>query len=76
MTKLLDKALEVARSLPSDAQDNIARIVLQLAGNDEATPVPLSADERSAIAKSKKATARGEFASEEQIRATWAKYGL
>jgi hypothetical protein len=79
MTKLLDQALEalkVARSLPSDAQDDIARVVLQLAGSDEAPPVALSADERSAIAKSKEAAAGGEFATDEQVRATWAKHGL
>lgn len=76
MTKLLDQALEVARNLPSDAQDDIARIVLQLAGSDETAPMALSADERSAIAKSKEAAARGEFASDEQVRATWAKHGL
>jgi hypothetical protein len=76
MTKLLDQALEVARSLPSDAQDDIARVVLQLAGRDDAPPIALSAGERSAIAKSKDAAARGEFASDEQVRATWAKHGL
>jgi len=76
MTKLLDQALEVARNLPSDAQDDIARIVLQLAGSDDAPPVALSDDERSAIARSKEAAARGEFASDEQVRATWAKHGL
>jgi hypothetical protein len=76
MTKLLDQALEMARGLPSDVQDDIARVVLQLAGSDEAPPIALSADERSAIAKSKDAAARGEFASDEQVRATWAKHGL
>jgi len=38
--------------------------------------VPLTADERAAIARSKAAAARGEFATEEQVRAVWAKYGL
>jgi hypothetical protein len=76
MTKLLDQALEVARSLPSDAQDDIARVVLQLAGSDEAVAVALSADERAAIAASKHAAARGEFATDEQVRAIWAKHGL
>ena len=75
MTKLLDRALEAARSLPSDAQDDIARVVLQLAGSEE-VPVVLSADERAAIAASKAAAARGEFATDEQVRATWAKHGL
>ena len=76
MTKLLDQALELARSLPSDAQDDIARIVLQLAGAEASAPVPLTADERAAIAVSKAAAARGEFATDEQVRAVWAKHGL
>ena len=76
MTKLLDQALEVARSLPSDAQDDIARVVLQLAGSDEAVPIALSTDEREAIAASKAAAKRGEFATDEQVRAVWAKHGL
>ncbi|KYG25386.1 hypothetical protein SE92_29015 [Bradyrhizobium sp. AT1] len=76
MTKLLDQALEIARSLPADAQDDIARIVLQLAGAEASAPVILSEDERSAIAASKEASKRGEFATEAQVRATWAKHGL
>jgi hypothetical protein len=76
MTKLLDRALEAARSLPSDAQDDIARVILQLAGGEEAAPVVLSTDERAAIATSKAAAARGEFATDEQVRTTWAKHGL
>jgi hypothetical protein len=76
MTKLLDQAVEVARSLPSDAQDDIARVVLQLAGADDPTSVALSDDERAAIFTSKEAAARGEFATDEQVRAAWAKHGL
>jgi hypothetical protein len=75
MTKLLDQALEAVRSLPVDAQDDIARIILQLAGDDESAPVELSPDERAAIAASKAAAARGEFATEQQVRAAWAKHG-
>jgi len=77
MTKLLDQALEATRSLPADAQDDIARIVLRLVGaDDEASPVPLVPDERAAVAASKAAAARGEFATDEQVRAIWAKHGL
>ena len=75
MTKLLKRALEIARGLPPDAQDDIARIVLQLA-KDETATVRLTSEERSAIAASKEAAARNEFATEEQIRAVWAKHGL
>ncbi|MBR1122638.1 hypothetical protein JQ628_14015 [Bradyrhizobium lablabi] len=76
MTKLLDQAVEIARNLPADAQDDIARVVLQLAGVDDAPVVTLSDDERAAIAASREAAARGEFATDEQVRATWAKHGL
>jgi hypothetical protein len=42
---------------------------------DEA-PVVLSPEEREAIARSKAAANRGEFATDEQVRAVWAKHGL
>jgi len=64
------------RSLPVDAQDDIARIILQLAGDDKSAPVELTPDERATIAASKAAAARGEFATEEQVRAIWANHGL
>jgi hypothetical protein len=75
MTKLLEQALEAVRKLSPDLQDDIARVVLQLA-HDDAAPVTLSAEERDAISLSKSAAARGEFATEEQVRAIWAKHGL
>jgi hypothetical protein len=76
MTKLLDRAVAAARSLPPDAQDDIAHVVLRLTGADDEPPVPLAPDEQAAIAASKAAAARGEFATDEQIRAVWAKHGL
>jgi hypothetical protein len=76
MTKLLDQALAVARTLSPDAQDDIARVVLQLTGADDEAPVPLTLDEQAAIARSKTAAARGEFATDDQVRAVWSKHGL
>ena len=46
------------------------------ADNDDRTPVPLTADERAALAKSKAAALRGEFATDEQVRAVWTKHAL
>ena len=69
MTKLLDDALEAARNLPLDDQDSIARVVLRLTGMDDEPPVELSTDERAAIAASKAPAARGEFATDDQVRA-------
>ncbi len=76
MTKLLDQALEAARKLPADAQDDIAGVVFRLVGADEEAPVSLTPEEQTAIAASKAAAARGEFATDEQVRAVWAKHGL
>jgi hypothetical protein len=76
MTKLLDQAREAARGLPPDEQDDIARVVLRLAGADDEPPVPFTPQERAAIARSKAAAARGEFATDEQVRTVWAKHGL
>lgn len=76
MTALLDRALNIARSLPAEAQDDIARVVLKLAGADDDAPVPLAADEQTAIDASKAAASRGEFATEAQVRAVWVKHGL
>ncbi|MGO9740652.1 MAG: hypothetical protein ACLPN5_03895 [Roseiarcus sp.] len=75
MTELLEHALKTARSLTPAAQDEIARLILQLAAG-EGPPVVLTGDERAAIARSKAAAARGEFATDEQVRAVWAKHGL
>jgi hypothetical protein len=76
MTDLLEKAMAAARGLPPDMQDEIAHVVLMIAQEDEQEPIPLTADERAAIALSKAAAARGEFATDDQVRAIWAKHGL
>jgi hypothetical protein len=76
MTKLLDQALDAVRILAPTEQDDIARIILQLAGRGDAAPVELSSEERAAINQSKAAAARSEFASEDEVRAVWAKHGL
>jgi hypothetical protein len=76
VTRLLDQALAAARNLPPDEQDHIARIVLRLTGVDDEAPAPLTPEEQAAIAASKAAAARGEFATDEQLRAVWAKHGL
>ncbi|MGO4833359.1 hypothetical protein AB4144_13900 [Rhizobiaceae sp. 2RAB30] len=74
MTKLLEKAVEAARRLPQDQQDEIAVAILQLLGDDGGTKVVLTVQERAAITCSREAAARGEFASEEDIRSVWARH--
>ncbi len=76
MTKLLDRAVQAVRRLSQGEQDNIAHVVLRLTGADDEPPVSLTPDEHAAIAASKAAAARGEFATDEQVRAVWAKHDL
>lgn len=68
MTRLLERALEAARTLSPEEQDEIGRIILQLAGTGETEPVQLNESERAAVARSKAAAAAGEFASDEEVR--------
>jgi len=56
--------------------DDMARAIMQLACTDDLAPVVLSHEEREAIARSKAAADRGEFATDEQVRAVWARHGL
>jgi hypothetical protein len=75
MTKLFEHAVETARSLPPDVQDDIARVVLKLAGDGQ-PGMRLIAEEKASFAKSRGEAARREFATDEQVRAIWAKHGL
>jgi predicted transcriptional regulator len=67
------KAIETVRGLPPEVQDDLARILL--AGKDQPV-VQLSAAEEASLAESLAQADRGEFATDEQIRAIWAKYDL
>jgi hypothetical protein len=75
MTKLLEQAVETVRGLSPEMQDDLARVLLQLAGKDQ--PVfQLSAAEEASFDESLAQADRGEFATDEEVRAIWAKHGL
>ena len=67
MTELLDQAIERIRAHPPETQDDFARVLLSLA-DDEAEPIILTGEERAAIAVSKAAAERGDFASDDEVR--------
>ena len=75
MTKLLERAIQSVKSLSSAQQDEIAELMLQLAG-EEGDVAPLTTEERAAIERSRAAAARGEFATEAEVQAVWKKHGL
>ena len=75
MSALFEKAVEKVRALPLETQDELARVLLQFAG-EELPIIELTPEEEEAVLNSRAAAARGEFATDEQIRAIWAKHGL
>jgi hypothetical protein len=77
MTTLFDQALDAARNLPPEEQDAIAHPMFHLVGAMDGASLPaLTDDERAAVALSKSAAARGEFASDDEVRRVWAGHGL
>jgi hypothetical protein len=75
MTELLDHAMQTVRALSPATQDAFARILLQLAG-DNPSPVELTAEEEASFDTSFAEAERGDFATDDEIRAIWAKHGL
>ncbi len=75
MTDLLDKAITAARNLPPEVQDAIARMVLSYAGEEQAV-YRFTPEEEAEQDEADAAEARGDFATDEEVRAIWAKYGL
>ena len=62
--------------ISSDAASQAEISVPRMLRSTLAAPIVLSPEEREAIARSKAAAGRGEFATDEQVRAVWAKHGL
>lgn len=75
MTKLLNRAIEAAKELPAEMQDEIAGILLRFMGEDE--PVyQLTPEEEADIEEALAEVERGEIATEEEVRSMWTKYQL
>jgi len=75
MTRLLEQAFDTVSSLPEAEQDELARVMLQLAGVDQ-PPLELTAEEKADLAEADAEIARGELATAQDVRAMWAKHGL
>lgn len=73
MTKLLEKAVETVRALPSTSQDEIARAMLQLA-SQEAEPETIDPAHLPAVLRGLDQARRGEFASEAEVEAAFRRF--
>ena len=65
--------METVRRLPPKM--HLARLILRSAGEDQLVH-PLIAEEEASFDESLAQAAKGEFATDEQVRAIWAKHGL
>ena len=73
MTKLLEKALETVRQLPPDSQDEIARAMLTLAG-DEGEPEEINPEYLSDVLESLAQAKRREFAKDAEVEAAFRRF--
>ena len=73
MTKLLEKAVEAVRQLPSETQDEIARAMLTLAG-DEGEPEEINAAHSPAVLEGLAQAKRREFASDAEVEAAFRRF--
>jgi hypothetical protein len=75
MMTLLERAFAVARELPDEMQDEAARAVLSYLGH-ELPEFELTPEDTDAVSRSREAFSQGDIATDEQVRAIWAKHGL
>ena len=76
MTKILENAIAKARALPDEEQDVIGAVLLALTEEEWAPIGELDDETRAAIREGLEQAKRGEFASEEDIKAVWQRFGL
>jgi len=73
MTKLLQKALKAVQLLPPENQDEIARAMLALAGN-EPEPEPVDPAHLADVLESLAQAKRREFATEAEVEAAFRRF--
>ena len=73
MTKLLEKALEAVRQLPAESQDEIARAMLTLAGNN-GEPEEIDPAHLPAVLEGLAQVKRREFASDAEVEAAFRRF--
>lgn len=72
MTKLLEKAVETVRKLPSENQDEIARAMLNLASDAE--PEAIDPAHLAAVLEGLAQAKSGKFASQTEVEAAFRRF--
>ena len=73
MTKLLDEAIEKIREMPEADQELAAEVLLNIAAKKH-EPIPLDEETRAAIRQGIEQANRGEFVSDEEMVAFFARH--
>ena len=73
MTKLLEQVVDAVRNLPADVQGEIARAMFRLARDDE--PEPIDPADLLVVQRGLAEARRGEFATDEQVKAAFDRFG-
>ncbi len=75
MSKSLDTAIEKVRALPEPDQDEAAEMLLSIASR-RGQPVQLDPETRAAVREGQAQARRGEFVSDEDMAAFFARHGV
>lgn len=75
MTDLLEQAIQRVRALPNGQQDELARVLLSLAGDDDAV-YNLTPEDEADLIEAEAEIDRGELASETEVEAVFSKHLL
>lgn len=75
MTDLLKQALERASKWPPERQDDVARLLF-LMGQLDLGEYHLTPEQQTGVREALAESARGEYASEQDMAALWTKCGL
>ena len=75
MGDLMDQAIASLQQIAPEHRDEIASLVMDFVGEPRAT-FDVIAEDRAAIDEAEAEFERGEIATDDEIRAIWAKHGL
>ncbi|MFD1704323.1 hypothetical protein ACFSCV_15050 [Methylopila henanensis] len=75
MTELLEQAVQTARKLPAEMQDELARLMLTYAGRD-AQVIDLTPEEEADLIEAQAEMKRGDFATDDEVEAVLSRFRL
>ena len=75
MSKLLEQGIDAVRALPEESQDMAGELLLAIAGRKRGQ-LRLTAEQIEKVKIGFAEAERGEFATDDEMRETWKKFGL